>query len=122
VGPHSYQRLTGHQGDTWLVAVIGVLQLVVGGALCLAAYRRQGSPEVLFLAFGSGLGLTAVDIHLLFSGLSFLYLLDAVLQLGLVAFWVYGWKTAKDARAATEAPVATLVPQAPSADNTPALR
>ena len=56
VGMHSYQRFTGHQGDLWVVEVIGALLLAIGGTLCLAAYRKQGSPEVLFLAFGSALG------------------------------------------------------------------
>jgi hypothetical protein len=114
VNAASYQRFTGH-GDLSLVEVIGVLQLVVGGALCLAAYRRQGSPEVLFLAFGSALGLTAVDIHLVVAGLSFVYLLDAALQLGLVAFWVYGWRKGTVA-AVPVAPVATPVPPAAPAD------
>src|SRR4029453_14643928 len=37
--------------DIWLAQSGGVLTLVVGAVLCLAAYRRQGSMEVIFLAF-----------------------------------------------------------------------
>src|SRR5437016_6133008 len=48
---------TGHGGSAWLLAMSGVLLLVIGGTLCLSAYRRQGSPEVLFLAFASAGGL-----------------------------------------------------------------
>src|SRR5262249_20641887 len=92
LAPGAYQTVTGHTGDPWVMQVFGVLMLVVGGALCVAAYRRQGTPEVLFIAFGSALGLIGVDIHLVYRGYSYLYLLDAVLQASLVAFWVYGWQ------------------------------
>jgi hypothetical protein len=129
VSADSYQKVTGHQGDVWLVAVIGVLLLAVGGTLCLAAYRKQGSPEVLFLAFGSAGGLAAVDLFLVYRGLSPLYLLDAVLQVALVAFWVHGWRrdvhtaTPPDA-AAPLAPPAQVVPgpAAPAAAPPPATR
>ncbi len=105
VGIGSYQAATGHDGSPWMAQAVGVLLLVVGAVLCLAAYRRQGSPEVLVLAFGCALGLTAVDIHLVFRGYSTLYLLDAALQLGLVAFWVYAWRqAARTAAAANAAP------------------
>jgi hypothetical protein len=110
VSPDSYVMVTGHQGDVWLVEVIGVLLLVVGGTLCLAAYRKQGSAEVLFLAFGSAGGLVVVDLHLVSRGLSTIYLLDAVLQVALVAFWVYGWR--RDVQPATPA-VAPVAPPAP---------
>jgi hypothetical protein len=116
VSPDSYQMLTGQQGDVRQVEVIGVLLLVVGGTLCLAAYRKRGSPEVLFLAFGSAAGLTVVDLLLVYRGLSTIYLLDAVLQVTLVAFWVYGWRRDDHAAAAaapTPAPAAVPPPMAP---------
>jgi hypothetical protein len=92
LGLGSYLSLTGHPGEVWVVQAVGVLLVVIGATLCLAAYRRQGTPEVLFLAFGCALGLTAVDIHLVYRGLSAFYIVDAVLQVALVAFWVYGWR------------------------------
>jgi len=58
---------------------------------------------VLFLAFGSALALAGVDIHLVFRGYSFFYILDAVFQVALVAFWVYGWRKAKSEAARTAA-------------------
>jgi hypothetical protein len=108
VGIGSYQVATGQQGSPWMAQAIGVLLLIVGATLCLAAYRRQGSPEILVLAFGSALGLMAVDIHLVTRGYSPLYLLDAALQLGLVAFWIYGWRQA--ARTAAAVPLAANSP------------
>jgi hypothetical protein len=92
LGLGSYLSLTGHPGEVWVVQAVGVLLVVIGGTLCLAAYRGQGTPEVLFLAFGCALGLTAVDIHLVYRGLSAFYILDAVVQVALVAFWIYGWR------------------------------
>ncbi len=103
VGIGSYQSATGHAASPWMAQAVGVLLLVDGVTLCLAAYRRQGSPEILVLAFGSALGLLAVDVHLVLRGYSPLYLLDAILQLGLVAFWIYGWRQAART-AATEPP------------------
>jgi hypothetical protein len=98
----TYQRLTGHGGDLPLAEVVGVLMLVIGGTLCLAAYRKQGSPEVLFLAFASAGGVVLLDIHFLSRGLSAVYLVDAVIEVGLVLFWVYGWR--QSVRPATAAP------------------
>jgi hypothetical protein len=116
VSVSTYERATGHLGDTWLVQAVGVLVLVIGGTLCLAAYRRQGSPEVLFLAFGSALGMTAIDIHLAWRGYSPLYLVDAVLELGLVAFWVYGWRNTAHSAAPPQAiPMQASAPQTTSA-------
>jgi hypothetical protein len=111
--------------DIWLAQSGGVLALVVGATLCLAAYRRQGSMEVILLAFGSALGLTVLELIFVFqSRISEVYLLDAVIQVGLVASWVYGWrKTERQlAEAARLAPAAgsqpaalPVVPQAPPA-------
>src|SRR5262245_40144793 len=51
-----------HTGvELWLAETVGVLVLSVGLTLCVAAYRKQGSPEVLTLAFSSALGLTTLD-------------------------------------------------------------
>jgi len=106
VGIHSYQQATWHESSPWMAQAVGVLLLVIGVTLCLAAYRRQGSPEVLTLAFGSALALAGVDVHLVFRGYSLLYLLDAVLQVALVAFWIYGWRKARSevARVAANSP------------------
>src|SRR5260370_39961043 len=117
VGLASYQDVTGHIADAWHVEVMCAMLLVIGGTLCLAAYRKMGTPEVLFLAFGSALGMTAVDIHLLTRGFSALYFVDALLEVALVAFWVYGWRRARTlAAVGPAAPAPTMAPtNAPSA-------
>lgn len=79
--------------DIWLSESGGILTLVIGATLCLAAYRRVGSPEVLLMAFGSAVGLTILELVFVFHGrISPVYLIDAFIQMGLVAFWVYGWR------------------------------
>ena len=115
--------------DIWLAQSGGVLTLVIGAVLCLAAYRRQGSMEVIFLAFGSALGLTVLELIFVFQDrISGVYLLDAVIQVGLVASWVYGWRkterrlaqAARLAPAAVPQPVAASQPSAlPAASQTP---
>jgi hypothetical protein len=90
--------------DVWLAQSGGVLTLVIGATLCLAAYRRQGSPEILLLAFGSALGLTLLElIFVCQERISKVYLLDAIIQVGLVAFWVYGWRKTERALAQSAA-------------------
>jgi hypothetical protein len=100
----------GYTGvELWMAQTVGVLVLAIGLTLCVAAYCRQGSPEVLTLAFSSALGLTALDLFSVFHRrISVFYLFDAVIQVGLVAFWVYGWRRGKEdvARAATATAVA----------------
>src|SRR3954454_2155960 len=59
---------TATDTDIWLAQSGGVLALVVGAVPCLAASRRRGSPEVLLLAFGSALGLTALELLFVFQG------------------------------------------------------
>jgi hypothetical protein len=108
----SYQKLTGHTDDLGLAEVVGVLLLVIGGTLCLAAYRKQGSPEVLFLAFGSAGGMLLINIHLVSRGLPAIYAVDAVIEVGLVLFWIAGWRRSRTQTAAPAAPVAPVPPPA----------
>ena len=87
------ETLTETRHDLWLSQEVGALVLVIGAALCLAAYRRAGSPEIMVIALGSALGMGIIEtIFILHSRISALYLLDVIIQFGLVAFWVYGWR------------------------------
>jgi hypothetical protein len=107
--------------EIWLTLSGSALTLVIGATLCLAAYRRQGSPEILLLAFGSAFGLTLLELIFVFQErISAFYLVDAAIQVGLIVFWVYGWRrkekqlarAADTSRAAVAQPT---VPQRPSA-------
>jgi hypothetical protein len=77
--------------DLWLVRTVGVLVAVIGAVLVFAARRRAIGAEIMLLAVGSALGLTAIDIIYVLSGtISPIYLADAVAELGLVAGWLLG--------------------------------
>jgi len=113
----TFQLVTGHKTDLWLVQTVGVLVAVIGATLCVAGYRRQGSPEIFFLALGSALGLASVDIlFVLQRQISPIYLLDAVIEIGLVALWIHGWRRGGQAQS-TQPPQAIPVQQVPLGAN-----
>jgi hypothetical protein len=94
----SFMAVTGFKVDQWLVKTVGVLILVVGLVLLSAARARRISPEVLGLAVGCALGLTAIDVYyVLIDRIRDVYLLDALAEVALVAAWMVAWFSAKRA-------------------------
>lgn len=90
VSMQTFLKVTGPKTDLWLVKTVGVLIGVIGGALGVAAYRRQRTPEIALLAVGSALGMTAVDVvYVLKKRILPIYLLDALAEMGLIACWTY---------------------------------
>jgi hypothetical protein len=87
----SFQMVTGPKTDLWLVKTVGVLVSVIGAVLIAAARSRRITDEIVLLAAGSALGLAGIDLVYALSGrISAVYLGDAVLEIGLAAFWVLG--------------------------------
>src|SRR5207248_11336243 len=102
--------------EIWMALTGSALTLVIGATLCLAAYRRQGSAEILLLAFGSAFGLTLLELIFVFQDrISGFYLADAIIQMGLVAFWVYGWRKKERELAEAARASATALSQPPAA-------
>jgi len=103
--------VTGSKTDLWLVQTVGALITVIGATLCVAAYFKEGSWSVFCLALGTALALAVVEVLFVFQGrISFVYLLDAVLQVGLVSLWLCGWRTARHtAQASTQAATSQAV-------------
>ena len=92
-GLKSFQRVTGPKVDRWLVKTVGVLVIAIGGVLGMAAVRRTEEPEIPVLVISSAAGLTAIDIVYVAKGrISPVYLLDAVAELGLIAWWAGAWR------------------------------
>jgi hypothetical protein len=92
----SFQAVTGPKTDLWLVRTVGMLILVIGPALCVAAYHRPWSPEVLVVAVGSAGALAVVNVVYVARGtIAPIYLLDAVVEAGLIGLWSYGWRTTR---------------------------
>jgi hypothetical protein len=89
VSPRTFQLITGPKKDFWLVNTAGVLITVIGVTIGLAARRQRVTPEIRLLAIGSALGLTAIDvIYVARRRIAPVYLLDAIVELLMVARWL----------------------------------
>jgi hypothetical protein len=84
----SFEAVTGPKVDRWLVRTTGGLLSVIGAALCSAARRERVTPELRALGAGSAGVLAAIDVtYVARKRISPVYLLDAAVQLALVAAW-----------------------------------
>ncbi|MBM4441395.1 MAG: hypothetical protein FJ027_13335 [Candidatus Rokubacteria bacterium] len=84
----TFEAVTGPKVDRWLVKTVGVLVGVIGAVLTMAGARRRVEPEIAVLAAGSAAGLAAVDTVYATKGrISKIYLLDAVVEVALIAAW-----------------------------------
>lgn len=93
----SFESVTGPKTDDWLVRTIGVLVLVVGLALLLSAMRLRVPAEIALLAMGSALGLATIDVVFATGDvISDVYLLDALIEAGLVLLWGVALWRARD--------------------------
>jgi hypothetical protein len=113
---HSFEVVTGAKTDHRLMRTVGVLVAVIGGALCLACYRKSRTPEILVVAIASAVGLACIDI-LYTAGrtISPVYLLDAGVQLGIIALWVNVWRKGnREQRALTTAAPASFPAPGPT--------
>jgi hypothetical protein len=89
---NSYLAVTGHKTDLWLSQMLGLVVVVIGVTLCAASYRRQRSPEVWLLAPGSAVALGGGHLFFVLKGsISAIYLVDVLLELGIVFLWFYTW-------------------------------
>jgi len=112
-------------GETmWLSQVAGVLMLVIGAALCIAAYRHNRAIEVWTIGLGIAGGLLALELaSIIHGGISPAYLIDAFLQAGIVALWVANWARHRSDQTMTQtmtAPVAAVAAPAQVYPTTPA--
>jgi hypothetical protein len=89
----SFETVTGSKTDYWLVRTVGALVSVIGATLLLGSRRSQTPPEVVMLAVGSALSLSAVDVvSVAQRRISPVYLLDALGELALVIAWMRVWR------------------------------
>src|SRR5437773_4723014 len=114
----SFLAVTGPKSDVWLVHTVGWLVFVIGVALCVAAYRRQRTVEVLIVGIGSALALAIVDVYYVVERqISAVYLLDAAVELGIVFVWICS--AYSDLGEANRAPAAHTAAPSPSVPLTP---
>jgi hypothetical protein len=84
----SFERVTGRKRDDWLVETVGALVAVGGAVMLRAAAARAVDRSTAMLAVGSAAALGAVEtVHALRGRISRIYLLDALLELALIAGW-----------------------------------
>ena len=88
----SFLAVTGPKTDLWLVRTVGLLVLVIGSAIGLAAWRGNVTLEILVLATGCALALTAIDVvYVAKRIISKIYLIDAVAEVILILAWAAAW-------------------------------
>jgi hypothetical protein len=85
----SFEAVTGRKVDFWLVRTVGLLLGTTGVAMTLAGFRRRVTPEIRVIGIGVPGALAAIDVVYGSTGrISRIYLVDAVLQAGIVAGWI----------------------------------
>ncbi len=88
-GIESFQKVSGRKTDIWLVKTVTLLILAVGATIGSAGARKRVTPEIVGLAIGSSAALTTIDVlYVSQRRISPVYLLDAVINVALIASWV----------------------------------
>lgn len=73
----TFQAVTGPKTDLWLVKMVGILAVVIGAALLVAARGGRPGTETVTLAAGTGIGFASVDLVYSLAGrISLVYLAD----------------------------------------------
>jgi hypothetical protein len=91
----SFQKVTGPKVDLWLVKTVGALVTVIGAVLAVGWRRGAGgtaNPEVPMLATGSAAALAGIGSYYSLRGrISKVYLLDAIVEVGIILIWFLTW-------------------------------
>jgi hypothetical protein len=81
---------TGLEADHWLLMTVSVLIMSVAVTLLLAALRRTQTLEIGVLAIAAAVALTSIDvIYTLRRVIPPIYLLDAAIEVPLIAAWCW---------------------------------
>lgn len=85
----TFLKIAGPKTDLWLVQVVGILILVIGTVLLITSYAKKRNPQIILLAAGSALAFIIIDTTYYLSGIiSAIYLLDALIELVFLIFWL----------------------------------
>ena len=96
----SFEAVTGPKVDEWLVKTVALLLIVSATIFLMAACRQRVSSEVIILAIGNALALTAIDVvYVSLRRISPIYLLDAAAHVALLAGWSLAlWRSRRNDR------------------------
>ncbi len=84
----SFEWATGPKTDRWLVKTVGALVSATGITLLMAARRQRVAPEVAALAMANAASLAVIDVvYVANKRIRPVYLLDAVVEVALLAAW-----------------------------------
>ena len=84
----TFLLVTGPKTDIWLVKTVGIVLATIGATLVFAQLNAQVNSPVIFLAIGSALSLTVVEvIYVAKRVISPIYLGDALVELVLIGWW-----------------------------------
>ena len=84
----SFEAVTGRKRDKWLVRTVGLLIACVGGALLASARSGRVTKEIALVGATTPAALAAIDVvYTAKRTIPKVYLLDTVVELGLVAAW-----------------------------------
>lgn len=85
----TFLLVTGPKTDIWLVKTVGIVLATIGATLVFAQLNAQINPPVIFLAIGSALSLTVVEVFYVAKRvISPIYLGDALIELILIGWWL----------------------------------
>ena len=85
----SFMAVTGPKTDLWLVRTVGVLVTAIAIPILLAAMNQRINPDIVILAIGSALGLTAIDVvYVMKRVIAKIYLVDAIAEVMLIGAWI----------------------------------
>jgi hypothetical protein len=102
-GINSFQAVTGAKTDLWLVYTVGCLVIAIGATLLATAIRGRTTAEVITLGVAAAVALAGIDVVFVLRGvISWVYLLDALAEGGLVAWWVLSFVGPPKAAAARQ--------------------
>lgn len=91
--PGTFQRVTGTKLDFWLAQTVGLLLAAFGAVLLLAARGGRLTKELALLGALQAAVLAGVDLYCVAQPRTTpAYLLDGVLEAGLVAGWLLVWR------------------------------
>jgi NADH:ubiquinone oxidoreductase subunit K len=89
VSIETFQLVTGPKTDIWLVNTVAVVIIAIGVALLASVWRRRPVAEIVVLAAGANIGLAVIDcLYVSRQTISQIYLLDAFIEVVLLAGWV----------------------------------
>ena len=102
VSRRTFEAVTGHKDDWWLVETIALLLLPVAGALGAAGARGRVTPEIELLGAGAAGLLASSDVLVAVRRRGrWTYLIDAAASAAILAAWA---KTRSERVAAIDGP------------------